>query len=410
MIGNGKRYLALLLLMGSVFLWGSCADGELPEAGCLEQPVQADGRGISLAGISDKLKEKSGEKEDFFLAGQAGHYAYDCLSEAEQAWYRDIADTLGHMEKDRHLSEDGLLAGLDETCIDAIFQCVMNDHPEIFYVDGYYYNQYTRGNRVVAIVFSGSYSMDQEEARARLEKIEVSAEYLATRIPEDAPDYDKVKYVYDTLIQNTEYDLESSDNQNIYSVFVNHSSVCQGYAKGTQYLLQKMGIECALVQGTVDTGEAHAWNLVKVDGNYYYVDTTWGDASYQMMGGNTGESRESSINYDYLCVTTGQLLRTHTLGGCVPMPECTHLEANYYVRENALFTVYDREQLAALFARAAEEQKADVTVKCADSGCFQEMKRMLVEEQEIFDYMENGGQEVTYASNEKQLSLTFWIK
>ena len=68
----------------------------------------------------------------------------------------------------------------------------------------------------------------------------------------------------------------------IYSVLQNGESVCAGYAKTMQYLAGKAGIFVTYVTGTAtdpDTGETqdHAWNLVKCDGKYSYVDTTWAD-------------------------------------------------------------------------------------------------------------------------------------
>ena len=252
--------------------------------------------------------------------------------------------------------------------------------------------------------------MDIQSALTRKEAIEAGAAVYLSGIAAESSEYEKVKYVYETLIRNTDYDLNSVDNQNIYSVFVNHLSVCQGYAKAAQYLLNRLGVECTLVMGTVDTGEGHAWNLVKVDGSYYYVDATWGDASYRLESPEGVEDAYMpDINYDYLCVTTRELLRTHTLGGVVPMPECTAVEANYYVREGALFTSYDREQMKALFDRAASQGKSDVTVKCSDSACFQEILSALIEGQEIFDYLSSESGTIAYAHNEKQLSLTFWV-
>lgn len=206
----------------------------------------------------------------------------------------------------------------------------------------------------------------------------------------------------------TDYDLNAPDNQNICSVFLEGASVCQGYAKATQYLLNHLGVMCTLVQGTVDTGEAHAWNLVRVDGDYYYVDTTWGDASYRMEDGSEQEGL-SEINYDYLCVTTEDILRTHRIDGVVAMPECTAMEANYYVREGNYFTEYNREQLQRIFDAAREMGRTDITLKCADETCYREICRVLIDEQEIFSYIPDSNSTISYAQNGKQLSLTFWV-
>ena len=418
------RFVLLLFLL--VLLWTGCAESELfgeggaGETASLEAPLENPQTAVPKQEEADaqppgetQASGESGEETVSFLwegASFVSHFAFDSLTDAQKQWYRDIEKSLGAMEETVRLSQEGIEAGLDETCIDQIFQCGLIDHPELFYVEGYTYTKYERGGSLLAIDFSGTYSMDSQSALTRKEAIEAGAAVYLSGIAAESSEYEKVKYVYETLIRNTDYDLNSVDNQNIYSVFVNHLSVCQGYAKAAQYLLNRLGVECTLVMGTVDTGEGHAWNLVKVDGSYYYVDATWGDASYRLESPEGVEDAYMpDINYDYLCVTTRELLRTHTLGGVVPMPECTAVEANYYVREGALFTSYDREQMKALFDRAASQGKSDVTVKCSDSACFQEILSALIEGQEIFDYLSSESGTIAYAHNEKQLSLTFWV-
>lgn len=368
---------------------------------------------LGLEDIEEKLNNEQQttetDKEGTSLSEDMYCYAYEMLSEEKKLWYQDMVRALESMQDKVRLSHEGLEAGLEEGCIDEIFQCVLNDHPEFFYVNGYTYTKLCRGDKLVAISFSASYELSQEEVEKRKLEIEEAASKVLAGISEEASEYDKVKYVYETIIRNTDYDLNAPDNQNIYSVFVNKRSVCQGYAKAVQYLLNRLGMDCTLVQGTVDTGEGHAWNLVKVDGSFYYLDATWGDASYQMDSAEIEEQKLPEVNYDYLCITTEQILATHSFENCVPLPECTEQAANYYVREGALFTIYDREQMKALFEKAYENGNHDVTVKCAERDCFLEIKTDLIENRGIFEYLQEQDSRVAYASNDKQLSLTFWM-
>ena len=400
-----KLYIALFMLL---FLTGCSSEeilSEVPQTIVL--PVEEID---SLPGQeAEKTTAESDNTESCSLLDEGGsRFAYESLDAQEQIWYGEIEQALGEMTDTVKLSTEPIGQGLDEQDIDRIFQCVLIDHPEIFYTTGYTYTKYSRGDRTVGIDFAGTYSLPREEAVNKAEEIRGRASEWLSDIPSDASEYDKVKAVYEKIIFSTDYDLNASDNQNIASVFLGNSSVCQGYAKATQYLLNHLGVMCTLVQGTVDTGEAHAWNLVRVDGDYYYVDTTWGDASYRMEDGS-GQEELPEINYDYLCVTTQELLRTHRIESVVAMPECTATQANYYVREGVYFTSYDAEQMQSIFDRAWESGRTEITLKCADEECYREICRVLIDEQEIFSYMPENSSTIAYAQNGKQLSLTFWV-
>ena len=62
-----------------------------------------------------------------------------------------------------------------------------------------------------------------------------------------------------------------------------------------------------------------------------------------------------------------------------------------------------------LFQNAAASGRTDIALKCAYPTIYEEMVRKLIEEQEIFSYMQVESGSVAYAQNEKQLSMTFWV-
>lgn len=331
-------------------------------------------------------------------------YAFGMLSEEEQEVYLEILEALIDFRENVRLSS------CDKELISHAFQCVLNDHPEIFYVEGYSYTEYTLGSILKKITFTGSYRFSQEEVAQKQRQIDDYVNQCLAGMPEDADEYEKVKYVYEYLIHHTDYDASAEDSQNICSVFLERKSVCQGYAKATQYLLNKAGVFATLVLGRVVGGEGHAWNLVRIDGAYYYVDTTWGDASYQAVGGGDYPVEKiPTINYDYLCVTTEQMELTHTQENVVEMPECTSMDANFYVREGVYFTAFDEEKIGKIFADSYERGDTYVTLKCEGPDIFRKMQETLIGEQEVFRYLQCPDKAVSYVENEKQYSLSFWL-
>lgn len=336
---------------------------------------------------------------------QAGLYAYESLTEEEQRLYAEILAILEQRK------EEITLSAIEEEVIGRVFQCVQNDHPELFYVEGYQLTKYTAGEEIRRITFSGTYAFTEEEIALRQEKIEQYVTDCLAGMPEGADEYEKVKYLYEYLILHTDYKLDAAENQTICSVFLYGESVCQGYAKAMQYLCRRAGIDSTLVVGTVENGEGHAWNLVQIDNAYYYADVTWGDAFYvfEPSGAAAPQDRQPRINYDYLCVTTEQLNKTHRIDNVVPMPRCVATDANYYVREGACFAEADIAKAEQLFAKAYEKSQETVTIKCVNEAVYAEMKQQLITEQQVFEFLKTEENTIAYTQNETQLTLSFWL-
>ena len=86
-------------------------------------------------------------------------------------------------------------------------------------------------------------------------------------------DYQKIRAIYNYMTKNVKYDHSKKKDPIVYTPYaaiINKKAVCQGYAVATYNLMLKAGIDCRVI-----TGGDHAWNIVKLEGKYYYIDTTW---------------------------------------------------------------------------------------------------------------------------------------
>ncbi len=333
---------------------------------------------------------------------QTGLYYYDRLNEQEQLLYAQILLILKQSAEQITVSET------DGNRLDKVFQSVLADHPEIFYVSGYTYTQYLLDGIVQRIGMSGTYTLNPEQITDKQEQIEQAVSECMAGLPA-GDDFDKLCYLYEYIIDRTDYFLNAPDNQNICSVFLEGESVCQGYAKAYQYLCSRAGIEATLVTGTIrESGYGHAWNLVSSNGAYYYVDVTWGDASYSSGTTGTVSAQVPGVNYEYLCITTDEISATHEIDTVVPMPHCVAVDDNYYVRNQADLDVFDEAALQNLFANADTDRQNYVTFRCTSDAVYEEYRTYLITEQGIFGYM-NSGRGISYAENPVARTLSFWL-
>ena len=342
-------------------------------------------------------------EEEYMQSVSEIYYAYFTLDESERILYLEILDILEERQ------ENITISTTDVEQLNRVFTCVMHDHPELFYVEGYQYTRYTIGNEITGISFLGTYSMTDEEINQNQKTIDEYVSQCFNGMPDTDDEYVKLKYLYEYLINQTEYDREAPNNQNICSVFIGKRSVCQGYAKALQYLMQRAGMVSSLVTGYAQQ-EGHAWNLVRINGAYYYVDATWGDASYAFEDGEALYMGEiPPINYDYFLVTTKELCITHEPDNQIKLPECKEEKDNYYMREGLYLTEYDEDKLELIFEQAYTAEKGYVMFKCSDEQVFDWIRQKLIEQQGVFRYIKNQGATIAYTDNRVQRTFSFWL-
>lgn len=157
--------------------------------------------------------------------------------------------------------------------IETVFFSVYYDNPELFWLNnGFKYSYY--GSRVSKLYFSlNEAASDLDTYKSLFEK---QANAILTQAATLRNDADKAKFIHDYLVDTVDYSDDAPMNQSPFSALISRKTVCAGYARAYQYLMQQLGIPCAVVEG-VAAGQPHAWNIVKLGGGYYNTDLTWDD-------------------------------------------------------------------------------------------------------------------------------------
>lgn len=234
------------------------------------QPVQEESSEIDDAEAEEIQKELGvGETGDGLTFDLWFYPYYAMLDEPGRHLYRQIYANALALNDSFAPVEDIPASGLRN-----VFAAVYNDHPELFWMDTAYACKFKRSGECVEIDLqfnstSGNLSKSKSTFEEKVKEITDGAQELENN-------YEKEKYVHDSLVANIDYVASAPMNQSAYSALVNGKTVCAGYARAFQYILQQLGIPCYYCTGYA--GESHAWNIVALEDGYYNVDVTWDDA------------------------------------------------------------------------------------------------------------------------------------
>lgn len=262
-------------------------------------------------------------------------YAYDSLTDDyAKELYKELANSID-LSRAPTVTVDG---SLDEFQITQALQAYRNDHPETFWLTGE--SKYYVKNNSTTVEFE--YSIEPSEILSAKETFENKIDNILNDLPSGS-DFEKEEYINNYIIENCKYDDAAAQIENIegnendaYGALVDGSAVCEGYARAFQLLCNKADIDCVMVSGTVDNTN-HAWNCVKIGGEWYQIDVTWNDT----------DGDKDYLQNDYFNLTDSLMLEDHTLSPKYSdvdaqsfqnveswcnfyVPKCTAEKYNYY--------------------------------------------------------------------------------
>lgn len=219
------------------------------------------------------------------------------LDSKEQKIYKNLYDAILNREKKISLDMSEFdyskkdAKSVIETEMEKILEALSMDHPELIYYSPSL-NTFEYKSDSNLIDYELDYSMSEKEYQKNIELIQSTIEDIKTKT-KSMTDFEKVRYVYKWICDNNVFGEEMGElSHSAYSAFVSEEPVvCESMAKASQIIFQNIGINSIIVIGKrIDVN--HEWNAVKLDGKWYYFDSTMG------LSGKNSVS-DQVVNYEY---------------------------------------------------------------------------------------------------------------
>ena len=244
------------------------------------------------------------------------YYYYNNLTDEQKTAYITVYSAIISFQDTRRIATNA-----DK--IEDIFIAVLYDNPQIFWVNSNFKFYDYDGSVQLNLTYRKTKAEVDEINKNLNEKIT----HIMSSLDEDLSDYEIEKYLHDYVCKNTVYDKATlgKTGDTAYSSLIDGKTVCEGYARAMQILLDSAGIKNYVVVGdgvTEDGTEAHMWNIVQIDGENYHLDVTWNDTSM-----------DERYGYFYFNVTDAFVSKNHI--NIVPANNnCTSTKHNYFVMNN----------------------------------------------------------------------------
>ena len=215
----------------------------------------------------------------------SSNYIYNNLNSTEQTFWDaleyvcalyltgedDAVSTSGMVLPDYTISYSSLSL---ERATD-IFLMFNYSNPQYYFINGGY--AYIESRGILVPTFYTEFQSGSKRSQATQAMKNTITSWEST-IASAGSTEQKAKAAHDLIAKKVQYDdnyLTNPDNpfhQSAYSVFCDDHSVCAGYTKAFEMLMNGAGIDTIAVLST-----DHAWNMIRINDSWYHMDCTWDD-------------------------------------------------------------------------------------------------------------------------------------
>lgn len=167
----------------------------------------------------------------------------------------------------------------------------LGDIPEVLSVSRKFSAKWMVGRGITKLTVEPTYNKGSKDV------VSFAKEWVKNNISPEMTQEQKVRTIHDHMVLEYGYskslDPEQNNGYDVYSpasLIYQKNGVCQAYSLLFYELAKNSGLEVRVVSGTMLKGGGHAWNYVKVDGNWYAIDITHDDPI---------PDKEGRVIYDY---------------------------------------------------------------------------------------------------------------
>lgn len=249
------------------------------------KPSSAWGEPLAYSGAATAL-QRPGDETPFTTQPDV-YYEYSRLNDTQKELYRLIRDNSAAFDDGGSplpRIQIAIPAGTTSTDVTGAADAFNKDQASFFHFN----RAYPPAGTSVNLSYNYPYSTFAYRYRLAME----GADHILDHLPAGLDDYSKAKWLWDEFLKSVSYGQKEGSEGTVYGAFVVHKVVCEGYARGYQYLCQRAGIQALYIEGTAPNpqggNESHAWNVLRISGKYYLADPTWDDG---MSAGST------TVNY-----------------------------------------------------------------------------------------------------------------